>query len=103
MSPDTTATIDRIPRYAPSKVLFTNSMTALMLPVTRYIVHPPNQHPAKCPIRAEMTALECQTGVGSRWFGCEHAYINSELRMVVVGFDARDEVRSKWEMCEVTV
>jgi hypothetical protein len=93
-----TPTIDRIPRYAPSHVIIA-SRTAL-LPVLRYIVHLPNQHPAKCPLIAECTALELQTESGSRWYGCERAWINSELRMVVMGFDARDEVRSKWAVAK---
>lgn len=32
----------------------------------------------------------------TRWFGCERAYINSELRMVLVGHNSRDEVRQTW-------
>lgn len=90
--------IDRIPRYAPSHVIIARAMK--LLPVRQYIAHPPNTHPAS-PIKNEMTALELVTDKGSRWFGCEQAYINSELRMVVIGFDSRDEVRSKWEVCEV--
>ena len=93
-----TRTIDRIPRYAPSHVIIASRMK--LLPVLRYITHPPNQHPAKCPIKPEYTVLECQTEAGSRWYGCERAWINSEIRVVVVGFDARDEVRSKWTVAK---
>jgi ABC-type phosphate/phosphonate transport system substrate-binding protein len=34
----------------------------------------------------------------SRWYGCIRAYINAELRMVIVGTNSRDEVRAKWEI-----
>jgi hypothetical protein len=40
---------------------------------------------------------------GSRWWGFERAWINSELRMVVQGFPAADELRSRWERCEEVV
>jgi len=91
-------TIDRMPRYAPSHVIIASRMK--LLPVLRYITHPPNQHPAKCPLIPACTALELQTEAGSRWYGCERAWIDAELRMVVVGFDARDEVRMKWPVAK---
>lgn len=89
----TTTELDLTPRYAPKSVITAEAMK--LYPVTRYIAHPPNTHP-QSPIVNSMTALECQTAHGSRWFGCERAYINSELRMVVVGTNPRDEVRMKW-------
>lgn len=88
--------MDRTPRYAPSVVVckgFSN------VPVESYVAHPAGTH--KGPIVASMMALECKTRFGSRWYGCEKAWINSELRMVVVGFDSRDEVRRTWEACTV--
>jgi len=91
--------IDRVPRYAPSKVIIAQAMK--LADVDSYHVYPPNVHPDKCPIKPEYTVLECRTQYGSRWFGCESAHINSELRMVVIGFDTRDEVRAKWEVCNV--
>lgn len=93
---------DLTPRYAPDRVLvFVGSAgqhRAMDLPVLRYIAHPAGHHPKGCPLIAECTALELQTEFGSRWYGCERAYINSELRMVVVGTNPRDEVRMGWEV-----
>ncbi len=96
MPTNTLQAIDRTPRYAPERVIIASRMK--LFPVLSYIAHPANAHPEKCPIKPDMIALECKTEAGSRWFGCERAYINSELRMVTVGFDSRDEVRSKWEV-----
>jgi len=31
-----------------------------------------------------------------RWFGCKRAYINSALRMILVGHPLNDEVRQRW-------
>lgn len=45
-----------------------------------------------------MCAVEMVTEVGSSWQGCERAYINAELRMVLVFRDLRDEVIIKtWQ------
>lgn len=88
--------LDMTPRYAPETVFITSGNTFGNLPVIRYIVHPANTHP-KSPIKNDMVALECVTSDGSRWFGVESAYINSELKMVVVGTNKRDEVRMKWK------
>lgn len=96
--------IDRVPRYAPDRVIIVLGKGFAWCPVVQYIAHPPGQaagaRPANCPINSDMVALECVTAHGSRWFGCEQAYINSELRMVTIGFDARDEVRRKWEVAK---
>lgn len=88
---------DLTPRYAPD-VLFSGKTGRRHL-VSRFIVHPRGSHPATCPLVADCVALECQLagGVGSRWFGCQSTYINSELRMVVIGCNSRDEVRMTWE------
>lgn len=88
--------LDLTPRYAPKSVIIAKVMK--LCPVVRYVAHPPNTHP-QSPINNSMTALECVTEHGSRWFGVESAYINSELRMVITGTDPRDEVRMKWEPC----
>lgn len=92
--------MDRVPRYAPSEVMKAGHGR---LPVLSYRVHPPVSDPKdrNAPIVASMTALECVTSAGSRWYGCERAWINSELRMVVSGFDARFEEMGRWEKCEV--
>ena len=85
--------LDMTPRYAPDHVIIAKAMK--LCPVTQSIAYPPGTHPHS-PIKNDMTALELVTGHGSRWFGCERAYINSELRMVIVGTNPRDEVRMKW-------
>jgi hypothetical protein len=85
---------DTTPRYAPDRVIIARAMK--LCPVKQYIVHA--TPPAKCPISAP-AILELVTDYGSRWFGCDRAWINSELRMVTIGFNSRDEVRSKWEVC----
>jgi len=85
---------DNAPRYLPGKFLtvagegFTLSSTA----------YPPGSHPERCPIVATLTAVAATLDNGHvRWFGFERAWINSELRMIVQGFDSRDEVRSGWK------
>ncbi len=85
------ADLDMTPRYAPKSVLIAG---AGEVPVIRYVVHPAGAHPG--PIRQDMIALELVTPRGSRWYGVEDAYINSQLRMVVVGTNRRDEIRMKW-------
>jgi hypothetical protein len=85
--------LDMTPRYTPDRVIVPKAMK--LCPVTNAISHPPGTHP-RSPIKNDMTALELVTTRGSRWFGCERAYINSELRMVIVGTNTRDEVRMKW-------
>lgn len=92
--------MDRTPRYAPNHILVFGQGYVLQTPVTKFVAYPPECHPVGCPLIPNCVALELQTNFGSRWFGCEKAYINSELRMVVVGVDERDEVRMKWEVCD---
>ena len=89
--------LDMTPRYAPEVVTTIRGR----FPVSSYCVYPPNGAPENSPIRRDMTTVEFQTAGGSRWYGCERAYINSELRLVVVGTDTRDEVRMKWQVCKV--
>jgi hypothetical protein len=84
-----------VPRYAPARVMITGRG---LEPVTRAVFYPVGQHPASSFIREDMGALVLCTPHGTRWYGCDHAYINSELRMVVIGCDARDEVRTRWEV-----
>lgn len=92
---------DLTPRYAPETVLIVNGKAYGDVPVTSYIVHPPGVRPKGCPIKPEYTVLELRTEFGSRWYGCKDAYINSELRMVIIGTSPRDEVRMKWPVCQV--
>lgn len=95
------ADLDMTPRYAPTEVLVVSGGGGRTAPVIQSIVHPPGDHPKGCPLVKTITALELKTAFGSRWYGVERAYINSELRMVVVGTPKRDEVRMKWPVCEV--
>jgi hypothetical protein len=91
---------DMTPRYAPKEVMTLKGMqrvvNTMFFPIG--VSRPPN-----CPIVPNTGALLLRTGVGDRWFGCHEAYINSELRMVVIGCDARDEVRMKWEAVNETL
>jgi hypothetical protein len=87
---------DEIPRYAPSAVYIVRGARAGKFPVVRYVAHPPGNHPPSCPIRKDLTVLECVTEHGSTWWGFDKVWINSELRMVVQGFDSRDEIRRNW-------
>ena len=89
----TLSTIDQTPRYTPDAVF----CRRLISPVRQAVVHPPNAH-ERSPIRNELTALELVTANGSRWYGITRGYINSELRMVVEGTNARDEVRMGWSV-----
>ncbi len=93
--------IDMRPRYAPSKVLIVHGNGWVDAPVIRYVVHPKGTDRPRCPIGPGYVALELVTDYGSRWFGCEEAYINSELRMVVVGTNTLDEVRMRWPLADV--
>jgi hypothetical protein len=65
--------------YAPTQIMTLHGTQ----PVTQYICHPPNTHKAS-PIVDDLVAVELKTPTGPRWFGAELAYINSELRFVVV-------------------
>lgn len=90
---------DTTPRYLPGEMIGGGRRGI----VTRSVAYPPGKHPAGCPIRADLTAVyvEVTTAVGHepavRWFGCLHAYIASDLRMVLVGHNPKDEVRQTWE------
>jgi hypothetical protein len=84
---------DTTPRYAPRTVLMLGRGE---VPVTSVRFYPPGQHPPRTPIVKDVGALELVTPYGSRWYGFDRGYINAQLRMVVEGFDKRDEVRSRW-------
>lgn len=90
---------DITPRYVPDTVLvFKNCYTAMTV-VTSTLFLPAGMDRKKCPIRSDWNALELRTTRGSRWYGCRDAHINSELRMVVTGFEAGFEEMSAWEVC----
>jgi len=85
--------------YAP-RLLFGNGQQS---PVETYVSHPPGTHPKSC-IKPEYCALECRLTNGAvRWFGCRDAYINAELKMVVVGVNPRDEVMSRFRKVPATL
>ena len=87
-------TTEQIHRYAPAITAISGRP---QVRIREYKTYPPGQHPKECCIRNTLTALELVTDYGSRWWGCDDAYINSELRMVVVG-DFKDEIRRKWKV-----
>jgi len=91
--------MDLVPRYAPLIVMTAH---AGYQHVTGSRAYPPQQHPAKCPLVNDCTAVELVTPNGSRWYGVRSAWINSELRMVVTGFSAKFEEMAKWEVCKQT-
>lgn len=62
--------------------------------VNSVVSHPPGTHPDS-PIKKDMTAVELRTVMCSRWFGCDKAYIDSHLRMRVVGLGA-SEIYNSW-------
>lgn len=91
--------IDFTPRYAPSTVFILGHG---YLPVLRTVFHPPGAtKPPGCPLIDDCGKLELITAQGSRWWGFEKGYINSELRMVVAGFPSNCELRSKWPVVPV--
>ena len=88
--------IDMTPRYAPDFVLSARHGSQL---VRRYVAHSPGAHPKGCPLVSDCVALECVTDVGSRWYGVAKAWINCELRVVIMGTNPSDEVRMRWPIC----
>mgnify|MGYP003543626280 CR=1 FL=1 len=85
---------DNVPRYAPSEVLVAGFG---MVRVTSTMFFPAGTHrPIDCPLVKEIGALALKTEHGTRWWGFDDGYINSQLRMVVSGFPRRCELRSKW-------
>ncbi len=95
---------DNTPRYAPDRVIVVKSgVGAWDCQVRQYIAHPPGAPTRPTWIDSTLTALELITEKGSRWYGFDRCYINSELRMVVEGFNARDEVLRGWKVCKFPV
>ena len=88
--------MDQKPRYIPEELMTTKGMSK----VARYIIYPPGNPRPASPIVKELTAVACHMFNGLiRWFGFQHAHINSELRLVVRGFPEGFEEVSKWEEC----
>ena len=80
-------------KFAPERVMTLRGI----LPVSGWRSYPPGQHPALCPIVGDLTALEVCTAAGSRWYGVKRAWIGSDLRMRVQGFNPRFEGMMAWE------
>jgi hypothetical protein len=94
--------LDITPRYVPDTMLLFSRVTGnpVRTAVTGSVFHPAGTAPKECAIRIDCNALEVRTAHGSRWYGCQKAYINSELRMVVVGFPAGFEEMAAWKVCK---
>lgn len=85
-------------KWTPATILAFHNGKAGIFPVDTVKAFPPNQHPAKCPIKDDMTAVQLISSCGpSRWYGFEKAWIDSHLRMRVSGYDPRFEEVSKWQ------
>ncbi len=71
------------------------------LPVQGIRAYPHGQHPSRALlVTTVQTAVEVVTANGSRWFGFDRAWIGSDLRMHVDGYDARNEVIAGWDRPE---
>lgn len=88
---------DMIPRYTPSTVYMFVSGVPMCVPVIGATFHP--TAPEGSCIRKGTPCIELKTKYHSRFYGCQKGWINSELRMVVQGFNARFEEMAKWEVC----
>ena len=89
--------IDNRPRYVPAYVMTLKGMQQ----VSGVVSYPASGHPDKCPIVATMVAVHVQVpNSAGRWYGVDKAWINSELRMVVQGFNAKFEELAAWTVCE---
>jgi hypothetical protein len=69
--------------------------------VSFVFIHPPNTHPPESPIKRELTAVQVVTDSATRWYGFEEAWIGSDLRVHVKGFDPRFEEVAAWADAEV--
>lgn len=86
--------LDKRARYTPDSIITHRGHGK----VNSIKTFPPNAHPEGCPLVQNCTAVQLVSDAyGSRWYGVERAYINSELRMIVIGFDARFEEMAAWK------
>lgn len=99
--PPTIGEIDHTPRYAPEYTLVRDDRGFRTAKVQEVVIHPSGMAPSPCPIRKDLTVVELKTLFGSRWWGVEKAWINSELRCVVSGIDPRNELLRNWTVCRV--
>ena len=89
-----------VDRYAPGVVLVVKDGKAQYALVTQTVAHPAGAHPKGCPLRPDVCALELRTEIGSRWYGCESASIDSSLRMRVCGLNVANELTRRWDVAE---
>ena len=69
-------------KYTPEKMYSTKSHK--FLPVVGIVAYPKEKHKDK-PIKNDFACISFTLSDGSlRYWGCERAYINSELRMIAV-------------------
>lgn len=95
--------VDRVERYFFSRLFIRKHGSGFFkVPVQTMIVHAAGNKPKECILLVPVgwVVLEAVTEYGSRFFIFEGAKINSELRMVVWGFNARDEVLQTMEVCK---
>ena len=86
-------------KYVPESALVVRGRGGVRLPVVRYIGHVTGTKPSKCPLIRDTAKVQMVLADGtSSWWGCERAYINSELRMcVVLAAPVKCELRRAWE------
>jgi len=79
----------KAPCYAPTSLIFRTGLSSgFRVRVIAHIAHPPTQPPTGCQNVPSRVRLECQTAIGSLWFGCDRAYVDETHQMVVVGLEA---------------
>ena len=68
------------------------------VPVLSVRAYPQGSHPSRAPLSSRVQVMvEMVTPLGSRWWGFDRAWIGSDLRMHVDGYDARNEIVRGWE------
>ena len=95
---ENTPELDMTPRYVPESLTTFQNGGPGSFAVVKVESFPADQHEGS-PIVNSMTAVRATLENGAdRWFGCQHAYIDSHLRMVIVGTNPGDEVRMGWDI-----
>lgn len=88
--------MDRVPRFVPTCVFMPYKKGVVRCGVSSSSFHPAGAH-AFQGMRKDIGVLAVHTALGARHYGVEKAYINSTLRMVVVGFPKAFEEMAKWK------
>ena len=82
---------DMTPRYVPNRLMTLHGMSDVV-----NCQFAPRGHNSPV-IRKDMGCLTVTMANGVvRYFGCDRAYINSRLEMVVIGCNANDIARMGW-------